>query len=215
MALIGNLRDIKLPSLIQLNCMEHNTAKLTIERAGRFGFVYFESGQVTHAEYDPYIGEEAVFKLLGLVDGRFKVESDVRPPVRTIHTNWSNLLLEGMHKLDHAQGDGENIYNKMFERLLTIRGVNMVWVLDAGGETLFSTDQQGASQLLNVVFIIMQANRMAAPYSKQPVRFVSILTGDKRLIITPYQREYIVIELDKKTKSDTVIPLIKQAIGKI
>ncbi|HED09525.1 MAG TPA: DUF4388 domain-containing protein [Caldithrix abyssi] len=215
MALIGNLKDIKLPSLIQLNCMEHNTAKLTIERAGRFGFVYFENGQVSHAEFDPYIGEEAVYKLLGLVDGRFKVESDVRPPVRTIHTSWSNLLLEGMHKLDHAQDDGENIYNKMFERLLTIRGVNMVWVLDAEGQTIFSTDQKEMAQTLNVVFIALQAERLARPFSRQPVRFISLLLGDRRLIITSYHHEYIMIELDKKTKSDTVIPLIRRAIGKI
>ena len=74
MALIGNLKDIKLPSLIQLNCMEHNNAKLSIERSGKFGFIYFEDGQVTHAEFDPYIGEEAVYRLLGLYEGKFKVE---------------------------------------------------------------------------------------------------------------------------------------------
>ena len=126
MALVGNLKDIKLPSLIQLNCMEHNNAKLSIERNGRFGFIYFEGGQVTHAEFDPHIGEEAVYKLLALYEGKFKVESDVAPPVRTIQTNWSNLLLDGMHRIDHSQDDVENRYYRLFERLLTIKGVNSV-----------------------------------------------------------------------------------------
>ena len=46
MALVGNLKDLKLPSLIQLNCMERNTAKLTIETDGQYGFLYFEKGQI-------------------------------------------------------------------------------------------------------------------------------------------------------------------------
>ncbi len=72
MALVGNLKDIKLPTLVQINCMEKNSAKLTIEHMGRFGFIYFHDGQVVHAEYDPLIGEEAFFKLLELYSGNFK-----------------------------------------------------------------------------------------------------------------------------------------------
>ena len=53
MALVGNLNDLKLPSLIQLNCMEKNTAKLTIENNGRFSFIYFDKGQIVHAESEP------------------------------------------------------------------------------------------------------------------------------------------------------------------
>ncbi|RMH63207.1 MAG: DUF4388 domain-containing protein [Calditrichaeota bacterium] len=215
MALIGNLKDIKLPSLIQLNCMEHNTAKLTIERAGKFGFIYFENGQVTHAEYDPFLGEEAVYRLLSLIDGRFKVESDVRPPVRTIHTNWSNLLLEGMHKLDHAQDDADNIYFQMFERLLTIRGITSAWVMNANGEMLAGTDTEVPERALNIPFIVLQVKRLAEPYADNRLEFISMLLNNARLLITPYHNEILAITLEKKVKSDTVIPLVKQAVGKI
>ena len=215
MALIGNLKDIKLPSLIQLNCMEHNTAKLTIERAGKFGFIYFENGQVTHAEYDPFIGEEAVYRLLGLLDGRFKVESDVRPPVRTIHTNWSNLLLEGMHKLDHARDDADNIFHQMFERLLTIRGVLTGWVLGPKGELLATADPKSVYETVNLPFIVLQVKRIGEVLEGNTLEFVSLLLNDIRLLITYYQKELLVIGLDKKMKSDSVIPLVKQAIGKI
>ena len=99
MALVGNLRDLKLPNLIQLNCMERNTAKLTIEHAGKYGIVYFHDGQIVHAEYDPDIGEKALYRLLVLSEGNFKVENGVRPPLITINTHWNNLLLEGLHQL--------------------------------------------------------------------------------------------------------------------
>jgi len=108
MALVGNLKDLKLPSLIQLNCMERNTAKLTIEAEGKYGFLYFEKGQVVHAEYDPDIGEKAVFRLLSLYSGRFKVESGIRAPVKSINTSWNNLLLDGLNQMDHAEDNPEH-----------------------------------------------------------------------------------------------------------
>ena len=88
MALVGNLRDLKLPNLIQLNCMERNTAKLTIEHAGKFGIIYFQDGQVAHAEYEPDIGDTALFRLMELHEGKVKEENGVRPPLVSIKTHW-------------------------------------------------------------------------------------------------------------------------------
>jgi hypothetical protein len=215
MALIGNLRDIKLPSLIQLNCMERNNAKLTIERSGKFGFIYFESGQVTHAEYEPYLGEEAVFKLLTLPEAKFKVESDVKPPVRTIQTNWSNLLLDGLNKLDHAQDDDENQYFRLFERLLTIKGTISVSLIDATGHCLDRSQQNESTKKdPNVAFIMVQAKKLGNVLEIEPPEFVSIFSGQQRYVILSYHQHYILLQMDKKVKSEVVMPLIKQAVGK-
>jgi hypothetical protein len=215
MALIGNLKDIKLPSLIQLNCMERNNAKLSIERAGHFGFIYFEGGQVTHAEYDPYIGEEAVYKLLSLYEGKFKVENDVKPPVRTIETNWSNLLLEGMHKLDHSQDELENRYFRLFERLLTVKGVISVSLINKSGVCIDRTDQPSASQKdPNVAFIMMQARKISDVFSNDEPQFLSIQSGKHRYYIVFYTGHYILLQMDNKVKSDVIMPLINKAIGK-
>jgi len=123
MALVGNLKDLKLPSLIQLNCMERNTAKLTIEYGSKYGFIYFEGGQVVHAEFGQDIGESAVTKLMGLYSGKFKVEGIARPPAKTIKKHWNNLLLDSLHQLDDSEDSPERKYNHLFERLLTVRGV--------------------------------------------------------------------------------------------
>ena len=214
MALIGNLKDIKLPSLIQLNCMERNNAKLTIERSGKFGFIYFESGQVTHAEYEPYIGEEAVFKLLSLPEAKFKVESDVKPPVRTIQTNWSNLLLDGLTKLDHSQDEAENQYYRLFERLLTIKGTLSVSLIDENGHCLDrSQHRDDAKKDPNVAFIMLQAIKLSKVVNSDKPEFVSIFSGPLRYIIVPYNKHYILLQMDKKVKSDVVMPLIRQALG--
>ena len=213
MALIGNLKDLKLPSLIQLNCMEKNHAKLTIERGGKYGFLYFEGGQITHAEYDPYIGEEAVHKMLTLIEGRFKVESDVKPPVRTIHTNWSNLLLEGMHKIDHAQDEPESQYLKLFERLMTLRGVKSAAFFDKEGtcidKTNNSVDNAGTP---NVAFTMLQALKIGKTTGFGNPKFVNILKDEIRYFIIFFKEHYIVLDIDIKMKSDTLLPLVSQAI---
>ncbi len=214
MSLIGNLKDIKLPSLIQLNCMEQNNAKLTIERAGNFGFIYFEEGQVTHAEYDPYIGEEAVFRLLALLEGKFKIENGVKPPVRTIETNWSNLLLAGMHKLDHSQDEVENKHFKLFERLLTIKGVVSVSLNSKEGVCIDRTEQADLSRKdPNVAFIMLQAQKLGKTLSLKQPEFVSIFSGQQKYFIADYSDHHLLMQMDKKVKSDVVIPLIQQAIG--
>ena len=213
MALIGNLQDIKLPSLIQLNCMERNNAKLTIERIGKFGFIYFEDGQVTHAEYDPFIGEEAVYKLLGMHEGKFKVESDVRPPVRTIQTNWSNLLLEGLHKLDHSQDEAENRYYRLFERLLTVKGVVSVSLITDKGVCLDRTEQnENTTKDPNVAFIMMQALKLGKTFKAKKPKYVSVLSGQHRYFIVTYNDHFLLLQMDAKVKSDVVMPLIQQAL---
>jgi len=212
MALVGNLKDLKLPSLIQLNCMERNNAKLTIERGGKYGFIYFEDGQVTHAEFDPHIGEEAVYDLLTLFDGKFKVENDVRPPVRTIHTSWSNLLLEGLHKLDHAQDEPESKHRNMFERMLTLKGVQGVALVDEKGKIVDSTTDS-TRNLPSVAFIMLQADKIGTLTENGATEYVSILMPGKRYMMVHYAKKFVLIILDPKVKSDTILPLIKQALG--
>jgi hypothetical protein len=214
MALIGDLKDIKLPSLIQLNCMEHNSAKLTIERGGKFGFIYFEEGQVTHAEYDPYLGEEAVFRLLALLEGKFKVENNVKPPVRTIETNWSNLLLAGMHKIDHSQDEAENKNYRLFERLMTIKGVISVSLISRAGICIDKTEQVDPEKKdPNAAFIMLQAQKLSKTLNLKQPEFVSIFSGQQKYFFTDFEEDYLLLQMDKKVKSDVVIPLIQQAIG--
>ncbi len=216
MALIGNLKEIKLPSLIQLNCMERNTAKLTIEHGGKFGFIYFDNGQIAHAEFDPFDGEEAVYRLLALFEGKFKVENDVRPPIKSINTSWSNLLLAGMHKLDHRKDELGNRYFKLFDRLLTIKGVLSVSLVNRNGICVDRTSdvaRQNSRNESNSAFIMLQAEKLSRVLGKKKPDYISIFSGNQRYFLVQFSDHFIMIELQKRIKSDSILPLIKQAIG--
>lgn len=213
MALVGNLKDLKLPSLIQLNCMERNTAKLTIENSGRYGFIYFDKGQLVHAEFDPDIGESAVFKLLTLYSGNFKVESGIRAPARTIHTNWNNLLLDGLHQLDALDEKHEKKYEHLFERLLTVKGVQSVVVIDQDGQVIAQSAENKNVENFLYLFSITEAEKMSATVSLEKPLFMSIAAAPYKYVIMLYNNLYVILEMDMKTKVDLVLPFIRQALG--
>jgi hypothetical protein len=194
--------------------MELNTAKLTIERHGKFGFVYFEDGQLVHAEFEPEIGEKAVYRMLGLQDGQFKVEGGVKAPVRTIKTNWNNLLLEGLHQLDKAGADDEHRYFRLFERLLTIKGVIRAFMIDQEGGVISSTDgDEEVAEPALFALSALESEKFGQVLGLEPPKYINILVGPVRYVIVPYNAFYIVLEMQSKVKFDNVIPLLKQAIG--
>jgi len=213
MALVGNLKDLRLPSLIQLNCMERNTAKLTIEHGSKYGFVYFENGQVVHAEFEPDIGEDAIARLLGLYTGNFKVESGIRAPVKSINKHWNNLLLDSLHQVDDSEDNPERKFAHLFERLFTVRGVQNISILNQDGTVVASSAADGITENYLFGFAQLQAAKMGEAIGYEMPEFVSVAAAGKKYIFTKYNTLNVAIEMEQKIKLDVVLPLIKQAMG--
>jgi hypothetical protein len=105
MALEGDLSDIELVDLIQLNCQSGERARLTARHAGEESILYFADGDVVHAQLGALKGEEAAYALLEWETGTFELERDVPPPTRTITIPWSALLMEGLRQRDEKRYD--------------------------------------------------------------------------------------------------------------
>lgn len=212
MALVGNLRDLKLPNLIQLNCMERNTAKLTIDYAGKYGTIYFQDGQIVHAEFDPDLGEKALFRLLGLVEGKFKVESGVRPPLVTINTHWNNLLLDGLHQLDTTQSSGEGKDIRLLDMLMNVKGVNRAAIINRDGNVVrseFDGDKDFPLQALT----FYEVEEIASLLKKEIPQFITLVSQSRRIIMTEYDKNIIYIDLESKYQLESILPFIEQALS--
>lgn len=98
MPLQGNLKEMSLANLIQLNCQEMRTARITLLHQGQTASIFFSDGQVVHAENESDSGEQVIYTSLTWDDGTFTLDTDVPPPKRTIQTAWPVLLLEGMKR---------------------------------------------------------------------------------------------------------------------
>lgn len=100
MAVKGNLQDISLTNLIQINCQSGITGQLLLEHDGEKGQIYFNTGAIVHAVYGAHSGKKAFYELLRWADGQFDLEKDRAAPTQTITNHWSDLLLEGLRQLD-------------------------------------------------------------------------------------------------------------------
>ncbi len=100
MAVQGNLKDMNLTSLISVNCNEMNQARLRIVNQHREARLFFEAGNIVHASLAGREGPEVVYEVLGWNEGQFVLEPDVAPPGHSIDVPWSELLLNGLHRID-------------------------------------------------------------------------------------------------------------------
>lgn len=212
MALVGNLRDLKLPNLIQLNCMERNTAKLTIEYSGKFGIIYFQDGQIAHAEYDPDIGEKALFRMLGVPEGKFKVESGVRPPMVSINAHWNNLLLEGLHHLDTNRSSDKGKEIRLIEMLMNVKGVLRVAILNHQGE-IVKSDFNEERNFYITAFSFYQAEKLSGLLKRENPVFLTLVVQLRRIILTEKDKNIVYIDIDAKYQLETVLPFIEQVFN--
>lgn len=136
MALIGNLKEFNLVNLIQLNCLEKKTAKLTFNYRGRIGVIYFENGDIPHAQYDNSTGPDAIYRAIHLTEGEFKIEDGIRTNIRTNDAKWSELILEGMRIYDESQIGQDQAHSVLIKNLMQIEGVLAATIQLKDGTTL-------------------------------------------------------------------------------
>src|SRR5690554_1634844 len=64
--------------------------------------IYFDRGQVIHAEFGELEGEDAVFTLFADERGAFEFRLGLPSPAKTIAVGTENLVLEAMRRLDEV-----------------------------------------------------------------------------------------------------------------
>ncbi len=107
MALKGNLTDMSLTTIVQVNCEGRNQARLLIRNQGKEASVFFEDGNIVHMALGNEIGEEVIYELLTWEEGTFELEQGIPPPAHTVTNHWSKLLLEAVHFIDEGAAGWE------------------------------------------------------------------------------------------------------------
>jgi branched-chain amino acid transport system substrate-binding protein len=94
----GSLDDIGLGNLIQAYCASRQTSRITLTYPDAEGHLFFEAGELVHADLGSLSGSAAVHGALQKRGGQFHVDLGMKPPVRTITQHWSSLVIEGMKR---------------------------------------------------------------------------------------------------------------------
>ncbi len=96
----GELQEISLVNLIQVTCNDRTRAQLTVRGEGGEASLFFDGGEIVHAELGELQGKEALFQVLRWEHGSFELERDVAAPARTLNAGSMELLMAAMESID-------------------------------------------------------------------------------------------------------------------
>jgi FixJ family two-component response regulator len=214
-AVEGNLRDLALTSIISINCNEHNQAELVIRRQGRVGIIYFDGGRIVHATLDGQEGEGAIYELLTWEDGSFSLRQNTPAPKRTVETEWTGLLLEGMHRIDDgveplgldefedtASEEGPAM-EPLAEALKAVEWVEDVVVCSPGGELLGEKASSDPSRAALLAALVGQrSRRLAFVLDAGQPKGILITGASGRFLVVPFGEDYVGVWFSQRSSPE-------------
>lgn len=216
MALIGNLKELNLVNLIQLNCIEKKVAKLTFNYRGKIGVIYFDNGEIPHAQFDGKSGPDAIHKAIHIPEGEFKIEEEIRTNIRTNDVKWSELILEGMRIFDESQ-IGQDQYYTEFVRKIEHADKNIlaVMILMKDGSLRANTDLQESEISLYCAmlsFFAVKAQNVGRQSGLGYLKSAAISFSDKTLMVFDKDPDIICVFLSSKASLKVVEPILHREI---
>lgn len=109
--LTGDLSRMDLPGVIQMLNQARQTGALNINTDDTDGVIYFDGGELSHAECGVLFGDEAVIHILksceGAGKGVYKFVYGTTAAHRTVLRSATDLMLDAMRELDEAANETE------------------------------------------------------------------------------------------------------------
>jgi hypothetical protein len=102
MSLTGHLSDLSLSELIEFFCNQRKTGQLKVLYPQGAGYFYLQTGSVVDARIGVLRGIDAVYYALTLPNAKFEFGSAFEPTERTINQPWTQVVLEGLRRLDEG-----------------------------------------------------------------------------------------------------------------
>lgn len=132
MALTGHLSDLSLSELIEFFCNQRKTGLLKVLYPQGPGYFYLQTGSVVDARVGALRGIDAVYFALTLPNAKFEFSGAVEATERTINQPWTQVVLEGLRRLDEGvlpapafphddSGAPSQIADESFTELETLR----------------------------------------------------------------------------------------------
>src|SRR5215216_8163740 len=102
MGLTGHLSDLSLSELIEFFCNQRKSGRLKVLYPQGAGYFYLQTGSVVDARIGVLHGIDAVYYALTLPNAEFEFSADVEAKSRTINQPWTQVVLEGLRRLDES-----------------------------------------------------------------------------------------------------------------
>jgi CheY-like chemotaxis protein len=98
----GRLSEMNLIDLFQSLELGQKNCSLTLTREDERCVMFFQEGQLNHAECGPTVGDDAVYAVAGWQDGAFEIDFNGRTEKKTTTKSTQGLLMEALRLVDEA-----------------------------------------------------------------------------------------------------------------
>ncbi len=103
----GTLSQMNVIDLLQSLELGRKNCALTLTNDGDRCDIFFSEGQINHAVYGAFSGDEAVYKVLTWSAGNFQIDFAGRSNEQSTTRSTQGLLMEGLRLIDESNRDGE------------------------------------------------------------------------------------------------------------
>jgi|KBSMisStaDraftv2_1062788.scaffolds.fasta_scaffold148724_2 CheY-like chemotaxis protein len=98
----GVMQRVELQDVLQMECLARKSSILVVTTKDRQGQIFVAEGEIIHAQSGRLHGEMALYGLLALRGGQFRLEPFTEPPQRTISGQYEFLLMEAARLRDET-----------------------------------------------------------------------------------------------------------------
>jgi CheY-like chemotaxis protein len=98
----GNSIEVELFDYVQMVALSGRDKLVKVVTPVSEGFIWFEHGDIVHAEFENHSGENAFYKLLAVGRGTFTEVLYTDAPKRTIMGSATGLLMEAARRMDEG-----------------------------------------------------------------------------------------------------------------
>src|ERR687886_437884 len=148
MALTGQLSDMSLAELIEFFCNQRKTGRIKIDYPRGHSVFFIKDGELVDAKVGALSGAEAVYFSLTLPNAAFDFSPDVQATRRTINERWTQVVLEGLRRLDEGlsptEADAFGSWSPTDSDLAVM--LDQVEHLDDGGKKMKAAPPKAAGQ---------------------------------------------------------------------
>jgi len=216
MALVGDLKDLNIATLVQLNCVEKNTAELTVSARKGPATVFFNKGEIVHATYSGERGEDALYRILSLAEGEFRVTAVTEVPDRTIFTSWESLLLEGMRVIDETERGKARIAESVGEELDDTPEIEGYVLASEKGEVIATNRSDDGEKLAAAaVLLAWKGEGVASRMVLGEMSILALLTEKDMTFFADCGRVLAAIIAKKSTASEQLYGLVDSVRRKL
>lgn len=206
MPLQGTLKDISLPSLVQLQCTEQKRAQITLTRKSIQATLVFEAGELVHAMAGPLSGENAVYELLAWDEGNFQVnESITEVPSRNVSTPWQSLVLEGLRRSDEIKAERAQAFAQASEQVRNITAITEWHLCAIDGLEIGASGESLSSPVGGwIANVLKDGARLGQALEMGDLTEMVFSSSKEKKVLVPRERYWLAIMMSANTATSSV-----------